>query len=118
MMGFAESAYARWLMAGPIERLQIKPDAKDELTNTRLDRRVTGLLLQAIPSGLKADLVASRELTCSEIVFRILKTYQPGGLNERAEVLSQLTTQVSAKNASEAVETLRFGSGATVVQKS
>ena len=53
--------------------------------------------MQAIPSSLK------------EIIFRVLKTHQPGGLNERAEVLWQLFRLVtSAKNASEALEMLRL----------
>ena len=108
VLASAEGAYKRWLMAGPLERLQIKPEKDAEGAGSRLDRRVTGLLLQAIPSTLKTDLVASRELTTCEILFKVLKTYQPGGVTERAEVLSQLTAHSTAKTGPEAVEMLRL----------
>ena len=108
VLASAEGAYKRWLMAGPLERLQIKPEKDAEGAGSRLDRRVTGLLLQAIPSTLKIDLVASRELTTCEILFKVLKTYQPGGVTERAEVLSQLTAHSTAKTGPEAVEMLRL----------
>ena len=108
VLASAEGAYKRWLMAGPLERLQIKPEKDAEGAGSRLDRRVTGLLLQAIPSTLKTDLVASRELTTCEILFKVLKTYQPGGVTERDEVLSQLTAHSTAKTGPEAVEMLRL----------
>ena len=49
------------------------------------------LLLKAIPSQLRATLVATREITSTAILFRLLVTYQPGGTGEKQLLLKQLS---------------------------
>ena len=42
-----------------------------------------------------------------QLVFRIFKLYQPGGLNEKSTILNNLTQTTAAKSAAEAGEMLR-----------
>ena len=74
----------------------------------RLERRLTNMLMTAIPESLQADLVAGRELRPQAILFKALKTFQPGGLNERSETLAALTSTQEATTAAEAVQRLRL----------
>ena len=41
--------------------------------------------MRAMPETLQVDLVASRELRPQAILFKVLETFQPGGVNERSE---------------------------------
>ena len=74
----------------------------------RLDQRVTSLLLQSVPKAIKDEIIAARELTTTQILFRVLRTYQPGGLVEKSRLLEDLTTVPMVKSASEAVSALRL----------
>ena len=102
--------YHMWLEAGPLDRLHVGPPQTHELPegHDRLTQRVTNMLLEAIPDAMKAEAVATRQLTPQEILFRILKAYQPGGVAERSQVLQALTTTRPAAGAAEAVDMLRL----------
>ena len=91
------NTYGRWLEAGPIERLHIAPPSDEAST----------LLMNAMPPGLREELVASRTLSTSGILFKVLRNYQPGGAAEKAETLQALTVAKSAKTPRDAVEQLR-----------
>ena len=64
-------------------------------------------LLAAVPQTVKQEATSMREMTCVQLVFRILKLYQPGGLNEKSTILNNLTQTTAAKSAAEAGEMLR-----------
>jgi len=114
--------YGRWLEAGPIERLHIEPPSDEACSSTPLRRRMTlrasTLLMNAMPPRLREELVASRTLSTSGILFKILRNYQPGGTAEKAETLQALTVAKAAKTPREAVDKIRkwrrhHGSGPT-----
>jgi len=100
--------YKKWLCASPLERLAIGPP---ELAmycqgRPRLEMRITSLLLSALPKGLKEELIAARQLNVGAVMFKVLKTFQPGGLAERSTTLNALVNVESANTPSQAVEKL------------
>ena len=73
-----------------------------------MNLRASTLLMNAMPSGLREELVASRTLSTSGILlFKVLRNYQPGGAAEKTETLQALTVAKSAKTPRDAVEQLR-----------
>ena len=68
----------------PITRLNVQPPTVEELPQgfTRLEQRVTSLLMQAIPKTLAAETIANRQLGAAQVIFKVMKVYQPGGLGE------------------------------------
>ena len=103
----AQDAYATWLTAGPMDRMAVQPDLQVENKYVRLESRVLSMLLAAVPQTVKQEAISLREMTCVQLVFRILKLYQPGGLNEKNTILDNLTQTTAAKSAAEAGEMLR-----------
>ena len=90
-----EAAYVRWLSATPLERLAIGPEGTEDLIDsrwTRLNARVTSLLLAAMGSELKSDMISQRiTQNTPKMMFRLFTWYQPGGSAEREEVLRATT---------------------------
>ena len=103
----AQDAYATWLTAGPMDRMAVQPDLQVENKYVRLESRVLSMLLAAVPQTVKQEAISLREMTCVQLVFRILKLYQPGGLIEKNTILNNLTQTTAAKSAAEAGEMLR-----------
>ena len=94
VMLLVESAYVRWLNATPLERLSIGPEATGDLIEgrwSRLNARVSSMLLAAMSSELKADMLSQRiSQNAPKMVFRLFTWFQPGGSAERHEVLRRL----------------------------
>lgn len=106
----AEKAYMVWRQATPMERVSFCPGLPMELAGQkylRTEQRGVGLLLKAIPADIKSVLVAARELCATTILYRLLTTYQPGGANEKALLLSHLTTTPAGKDLTQLATTLR-----------
>ena len=110
LMAVTNLAYNRWLSLGPLERLQVRAPTMEETSgrNVRLDQRVTMMLVNAIPQELKNELIATRELYTAGVVFKVLRTYQPGGLAEKAATLASLTGTKPAENAVDGASMLRL----------
>ena len=90
----AHCYYAQWREATPLDRIQIAPRLPDELNEgqyQRTEQRGVHLLLKAIPQDQVQVLVTSRELTSTNILFRLLVRFQPGGPGEKQLLLTQLT---------------------------
>ena len=102
--------YDSWLHADPLSRLRIAAPDNAVLSTgfERLDQRVTSLLLQSVPKAIKDEVIAARELTTTQILFRVLRTYQPGGLVEKSRLLEDLTTISTVKTANDFVAALRL----------
>ncbi len=108
--------YEKWLCATPLERLRLPPPdpvnpmvvGGDPLAVQRLEQRITTLLLPAVPDELRQDLVANRELWPSAIIYKVLRTYQPGGWSERSSLLAELTQVPVAKDPMQAANGLRL----------
>ena len=76
----------RWLASTPIDRLLMRPDRPSRFDSgpyTRVEQRGVALLLKAVPSPVREDIVSMRKLSSIEIIGTILTVYQPGGLKER-----------------------------------
>lgn len=103
LMTLTYQAYNTWLSLGPLERLHVQAPSVEEtsLRQTRLDQRVTMMLMNALPAELKTELIATRQLHTAGVVFKVLRTYQPGGLSEKAATLASLTSTTAAESALE-----------------
>ena len=92
VLQLAEAFYERWLVAGPVDRLRLRPgDVLLPVDFQRVEQRGVSMLLAACPEMIKRDLVASRTLTSTGILFRMFTVYQPGGGVEKAALLKQVT---------------------------
>ncbi|CAE7365496.1 unnamed protein product [Symbiodinium microadriaticum] len=94
VVGAVTNTYERWLQATPLERLNISPEGHDALVTgrwARLNARVASMLLSAMSSELRAEMVAQRLSQNSvRMVYRLHTLYQPGGSAERSDVLRRL----------------------------
>eukprot|EP00435_Cladocopium_sp_Y103_P074379 s159_g48.t1 len=106
--------YQRWLAYTPLERLRLAaPQPNLEHLGhpqevKRLEQRATTLLLSAIPDDIKSDLISQRELWPAAIMYKILRTYCPGGWRGRTQLLQELAATTAAKDAVSAASTLRL----------
>ena len=100
LMAEVMTRYQHWLQAGPLERLQMPSPQQDGYNYNAT------MLLAALPGALKEELVA-RQLSSGEIMYKVLRHYQPGGVAEKAETLQSLTSMHAARTAKEATERLR-----------
>ncbi|CAE7635935.1 RE1 [Symbiodinium sp. CCMP2592] len=106
----AQALYRQWSRAPAIQKGMIQPRLSVELTHVklrRLESRAYGMLQSAVPQAIRDELLATRSLHCVGLLFQILKVYAPGGLQERAQVLTELTNLGHAKSASDVVNALR-----------
>ena len=74
----------------------------------RLEQRVTTLLMTTLPDELKNDVIANRTLWPAAILFRVLRSFQPGGWSERADLLKALTGTSTATSPAMAASQLRM----------
>ena len=107
--------YKRWLAATPLERLRIAPPEPVDSTKfgnglqiQRLEQRVTTILMPSLPAELRHDLISARQLWPCAILYRILRSYQPGGWGERSMLLTELTMTAQASSAADASTKLRM----------
>ena len=111
VLGAVTRQYNKWLLADPLERLRLLPPLESDYNTTalcrRLDLRTSTLLLGALPSGLKSELVAARHMSTGAILYRIMRNYQPGGLQEKSETLQPLTLTQPGKSPRDATEKLQ-----------
>ena len=110
IMAATTEKYSQWLYADPLHRLKITAPSTSTLSAgfERLDQRVTSLLLQCLPKAIKDEVIAARELTTAGILFRVLRTFQPGGLTEKSRLLEDLTSSSTTRKVTDAVAALRL----------
>ncbi len=65
------------------------------------------MLLESLPKELSADLVATRQLHPAQVLYRVMLAFQPGGLEEKEDLLKKLQEPEPASTAAEAVVKLR-----------
>ena len=110
MQEAANGYYSRWLVSSPIDRLLMRPDRPDRFDSgpfTRVEQRGVALLLKAVPTQIREDIVSMRKLSTIEIIGTILTVYQPGGLKERSALLRYLTPPEAARSISDALKGVR-----------
>ena len=107
--------YHVWLPSNPLQRIRIHPpdpvpwqELGNEQAIKRLEQRVTTILLPALPSEMRNDLITSRQLWPCAILYKILRCYQSGGWAERSSLLTDLTATKAMKDAASAASALRL----------
>ena len=106
----ARDAYEQWAKAPAIERAQIRATPSVYLQDAkfaRLEARVFSMLHASLPQSVKDELLAARTLNTVSALFLVLKTFQPGGLRERAQLLDALTKPGVGSTARDSVDKLR-----------
>ena len=107
--------YKLWTQSPSVERGLIRPEPSVELQGMRcrrLESRAYAMLLAAAPISVRDEVVANRETHCVALLYHILRTFQPGGLQERTTLLEVLSNPGTTNSPSEAVQKLRAGSRA------
>ena len=107
----AREQYALWLEKTPQERLKIKAEHLPKRWSTGkfvlVEQRGISLLMKALPESFRDQLVSSRLLHTSAILFQIYCKWQPGGALEKSQLLEYLVTPDPAGTAAEAAEGIR-----------
>ena len=107
----AQQSYQEWSDATPIERLSLRPPRRKELEEgkyARLNSRASSMLVASLDPQVRADLVTRRcTSSASQILFRVLTLYQPGGEAEKRLVIEQLQNGAPQPDAPKAAEALR-----------
>ncbi|OLQ05239.1 Copia protein [Symbiodinium microadriaticum] len=95
-------------MKGLMETI-MKQNAELSVQNAGLRQRIDKLEEEKASSqqAIRDELLATRSLHCVGLLFQILKVFAPGGMQERAQVLTELTNLGSAKSAADIVSALR-----------
>ena len=93
MVTEAKEWYARYLQEVPIKRMNMIPETPASLRMknwSRVERRAVSMLIQAVPEGIRDELISSQAVTTFAVLCKLMIAYQPGGLAEKAVVLRNL----------------------------
>ena len=77
----AEQLYDAWRGATPLERVRMQPELPKDLRTelyTRTEQRGLAMLLKAVPTVLRTQLIAERQLSSTAVLYKLLVVYQPG----------------------------------------
>lgn len=108
VMEEVRKTYEDWLQKDPLGRLRLQVKRTETIEAwPRAEKRAINMLLQAIPEKLKLELVSSRKLSVTQIMFKLFCLFQPGGQSERASLLHLMTDQKMASNPQELASNLR-----------
>ena len=106
----AKAAYEGWAQTPAIERASIRAHPSPELGSdkySRLERRAFSMIHASLPRSIAEELLAERTLDCLSTVFLILKTFQPGGLQERSRLIEALCNPGIGASRKDVVDKLR-----------
>ena len=98
--------YAKWAQAPAVETGLIRPTQSAELQELRfrrLESRAYAMLQSAVPSMIRDELVANREVHHVALVFHVLRVYQPGVLQERTALFESLSNPGASNTAADAI---------------
>ena len=106
----AQAAYSEYQALSPVKRLGVRAQLTPELKEDRyrrLEKKVAAMMLSSLPKGVKDDLVAYRVQGVHQILYRLMVIFQPGGAQDRAQLLRQLDVTETATGPAEAVIAIR-----------
>ena len=106
----AREWYTKHQEKPPLEKVMHKPEVPEELKGAkyqRLEKRATALLMAAIPQTQQEEVIAGKEVSTLAVLSRLMTSYQPGGLSEKAAILSALDSPEEAQTLAQAVTGLR-----------
>ena len=103
-----EELYALWLQASPLQRLRLRPqEGNIPPALHRVEMKGVTMLLQVLPEVVKKDIVASRALSSTNILFKLFTLYQPGGGSEKTGLLKQIVEPKIPHGAADLLNGLR-----------
>ena len=103
-----DELYTQWLASDPLQRLRLDTGTSSAATRwPRTERRMTSLLLQAVPDNIKAEAVAARKLSVTHLLFTLFVKFQPGGQGERVTLIRLLTELKTTGSMVELAQNLR-----------
>ena len=103
----AEWKYSRYLKASAVDRLAIVREEDSLVVDKKLElisTKISECLLDVIPQSIGKELVSNRTTKAPSIIFKLMTVFQPGGIEERAGLLSKLAKFGSAENAAGVVQ--------------
>ena len=106
----AQKAYSEYQSLSPMKRLGVRVTLPDDLQDDcykRLERKVASLMLSSLPKDVRDELVVHRVQGVHQILFRLMVVFQPGGAQDRAQLLKQLDISESSPGPAEAVTAIR-----------
>ena len=86
------------------------PEPPDEVAQQkwqRVERRTSAMLLQAVPSTVRDELVSSRRMSVFGILTYLMTSYCPGGVSEKQMLLRNLEEPPEIGSVSDAPAALR-----------
>eukprot|EP00438_Fugacium_kawagutii_P029730 Skav214785 [mRNA] locus=scaffold1820:35141:42466:+ [translate_table: standard] len=110
MVSEAEKWYQLHITLNPLDRVQHDFQPPPQLVQKkwqRLERRVSSMILQALPQSLREELVSSRRIGTFPILTQLFLTYCPGGVAEKQMLLRQLEDPPEAPSLAEAPAAIR-----------
>ena len=106
----AQEWYGCHLQLPPLERVAHEPVPSAKLSNakwSRLERRASTMMLAAMPTSQREELIAAKKLSALKILCHVMTAYQPGGLGEKELILRQLESPPECSTLPEALQGLR-----------
>ena len=111
VMDTAREYYSRWLNSSPLERLHLQVDSLATRYRggkySRVDQRAVTMLMSAVGSELKDDIISLRLMGSCAIIFKVMCKFQPGGTSEKQQLLSYLVGPDQVTTSAGAVKALR-----------
>ena len=105
-----ETWYQQHMSTNPLDRISHEVKPPPQLVQDRwqrLERRMSTMLLQAVPEGVRDELVAGRKVGVFSILTHLFLTYCPGGVMEKQMLLRNLEEPPEVSQLSEAPAALR-----------
>ncbi|CAL1129619.1 unnamed protein product [Cladocopium goreaui] len=106
----AEGWYQSHMKMSPLERLQhghgTPPSLRQEKWQ-RLERRMSTMMLQAMPEQVREELVSTRRMSVFSIITHLYVIYCPGGISEKQNLLKNLEDPAEVQTLGDAPMALR-----------
>ncbi|CAL1154020.1 unnamed protein product [Cladocopium goreaui] len=106
----AEGWYQSHMKMSPLERLQHGHGTPPSLTQEkwqRLERRMSTMMLQAMPEQVREELVSTRRMSVFSIITHLYVIYCPGGISEKQNLLKNLEDPAEVQTLGDAPMALR-----------
>ena len=106
----AEGWYQSHMKMSPLERLQHGHGTPPSLMQEkwqRLERRMSTMMLQAMPEQVREELVSTRRMSVFSIITHLYVIYCPGGISEKQNLLKNLEDPAEVQTLADAPMALR-----------
>ena len=105
-----EAWYQRHVSLSPLDRLNhgfAAPASLQQPHWQRLERRVSTMIMKAIPESCREELVAARRMDVFGVLTYLFTTYSPGGVAEKQTLLKSLEDPAEITSVQEAPGAIR-----------